>query len=104
MMLIEVLTFDGCPHEEAAMALVVELAQEFGLRPDVQLIEVVDSPMATSLRFLGAPTIRVEGRDVEPSADDRRDYGLGCRLYRTSAGVSPTPDRDWLRSAFMQTG
>jgi hypothetical protein len=103
-MLIELLTFEGCPHEEATIALVAELARELGFEPDVRLIEVHDSATATRLRFLGAPTIRVEGRDVEPAADDRRDYGLGCRLYRTPAGLSPTPDRAWVRSALMQTG
>jgi hypothetical protein len=103
-MMIEVLTFDGCPHEEAAIGLVVELARELRIRPDVQLIVVVDTDMAARLRFLGAPTIRVEGRDVEPAAEYRRDYGLACRLYKTSAGVSPTPDRAWVRSALLQTG
>jgi hypothetical protein len=101
--LIELLTFDGCPHEEATISLVAELARELGLTPNVRLIEVRDSATATRLRFLGAPTIRVEGRDVEPSADDRRDYGLACRLYRTPAGMSPTPDKTWVRTALLQT-
>jgi hypothetical protein len=100
--LVELLTFDGCPNEEATIVLVAELARELGLEPDVQLIEVRDSAMATRLRFLGAPTIRIDGRDVEPAADDRRDYGLGCRLYQTPAGLSRTPDRAWVRSALMQ--
>jgi hypothetical protein len=99
--LIELLTFDGCPHEEATISLVAELARELGLTPNVRLIEVCDSAAATRLRFLGAPTIRVEGRDVEPSADDRRDYGLACRLYRTPAGMSPIPNKTWVRSALL---
>jgi len=29
------------------------------------------------LKFLGSPSIRVNGLDIEPGADERQDYGLG---------------------------
>ena len=37
-------------------------------------------------RFLGPPSVRVDGYDIEPGADARTDYGLKCRLYRTESG------------------
>jgi hypothetical protein len=39
-------------------------------------------------RFLGSPSVRVEGVDIEPGAGERTDFGLKCRLYRTSEGQS----------------
>jgi hypothetical protein len=48
-------------------------------------------------RFLGSPSIRVDGCDVEPGAELRRDYAQCCRLYVTLAGRNPLPDETWLR-------
>jgi hypothetical protein len=44
----------------------------------------------------------VNGRDVEPGANERSDFALSCRVYRTDAGVSGQPDEQWLRDAFTQ--
>jgi hypothetical protein len=51
------------------------------------------------MRFLGSPTIRVNGRDVEPGADDRETFVLACRVYRTEAGISGQPLDAWIRAA-----
>ena len=32
---------------------------------------------ADTLRFVGSPAVRVRGRDVQPEAEQRTDYGLG---------------------------
>jgi hypothetical protein len=52
-------------------------------------------------RFLGSPTVRVDGRDIEPMAVDRRDFGLQCRLYRSDAGLSGLPPEDLMRTALV---
>jgi hypothetical protein len=33
--------------------------------------------VAQALRFPGSPTIRVRGRDLQPQAEERGDFGLG---------------------------
>ena len=30
----------------------------------------------------------LDGRDIEPGAESRTDYGMKCRLYRSGAGAS----------------
>ena len=43
------------------------------------------------LGFVGSPTVRVDGRDVQPPGDE--PVGLTCRVYRRRDGrISPTPD------------
>jgi len=37
--------------------------------------------VAEQLRFPGSPTIRVDGRDVQPGFEDPADYTSRCRLY-----------------------
>jgi hypothetical protein len=96
---VEILYFEGCPHYEYARALVERLAAGLGLDPDLQLVEVPDQQAATRLRFLGSPTVRVDGRDVEPGADERSHYVLSCRVYPDERGLSGAPDEEWIRDA-----
>jgi hypothetical protein len=65
----------------------------------INQIEVHDAEAAAPLRFLGSPTIRVDGHDVEPGADDRTEYVFACRLYRSEGGVRGEPDEQWIRDA-----
>jgi hypothetical protein len=89
---VEVLVSDGCPNVELALERVREAARIMSLkelRPKVVWIR--DSGDAIAARFLGSPSIRVNGRDVEPDAQGRSDFGVNCRLYRLGAGVDRAP-------------
>jgi hypothetical protein len=96
-MKVEVLFFDGCPSHERVLPRIEQLAREAGAEVEQRRVESLDA--AEQERFLGSPTVRVDGRDIEPTADERDDYGLKCRLYRTAAGASGTPPDEWLRAA-----
>jgi hypothetical protein len=96
---VEILYFDGCPNHEPARALVERVAAEFQLDPAIDLVEVVDPDSAVELRFLGSPTIRVDGRDVETGAEERHEFVLSCRVYRTERGLAGQPDEAWIREA-----
>ena len=100
---IEVLTFGGCPNANAAQALVGRLVASLGVEAEVASIRVPDVDTAERLRFLGSPTIRVDGRDVEPDAAGRTDYALACRMYATASGPSNLPEEDWLRAALYES-
>jgi hypothetical protein len=100
---VEVLTFVGCPHADPALELVTRVVGELGVGADVRRVDVPDFEAAAAQRFLGSPTIRVNGRDVEPGADERSDFVLSCRIYRTDAGFSGQPDERWLRDALAAT-
>ncbi len=93
------LTFAGCPTEEAAHALVERVVSELAVEAEVASVRVEDLDAAERLRFLGSPTIRIDGTDVEPGAGERTGYTLACRLYRTEAGLASLPDETWVRAA-----
>lgn len=99
---VEILYFDGCPNHEPARALVERVAAELQLEAAIELVEVVDPDAAADLRFLGSPTIRVDGRDVEPGADERHEFVLSCRLYRSERGLAGQPDETWIRDALNE--
>ena len=96
---VEILSFEGCPHREAARELVLRIAGDLGVDPEVTLVDVPDAAAAARLRFLGSPTIRVDGRDVEPGAEERGALQHACRVYRTAEGFRGQPDARWVREA-----
>lgn len=100
-MRVEILYFDGCPSYVALLPRLRELVREAGADPDVTIdaIAVETSEAAEQHRFLGSPTVRVDGVDVDPGAGERDDFGLKCRLYRSTEGQSPTPRETWIRQA-----
>ena len=73
---------------------------EAGLEPEaVEVREVRSHVEAERERFIGSPTIRIDGRDVVPPPDDEPP-SLNCRVYRLRDGrISPTPDPQDLRDA-----
>ena len=98
---VEILYFEGCPNHEPALELVERVASRLRLEPEIELVEVSDPDTAVDLRFLGSPTVRVNGRDVEPGADERRDYALSCRIYPSERGVTEQPEESWVREALI---
>jgi hypothetical protein len=99
---VEILYFEGCPNYEPARALVERLAAQLRIDPDIRLVEVADPDTAVELRFLGSPTVRVDGADVEPGAEERRDFALSCRIYPSEPGVAEQPEEAWVRKALSE--
>lgn len=101
-MRIELLFFDGCPNYEALLPHLRELADQGGLREEIVLRRVLSSDDAEAVRFLGSPTVRVGGEDVEPGADAREDHGLKCRLYSTPDRLRGSPPDELILGAFAR--
>jgi hypothetical protein len=99
---VEILYFEDCPNHEPARVLVERIAAELRVEPEIHVLEVPDADAAMQLRFLGSPTVRVDGRDVEPGAEERRDFVLSCRVYRSERGSSGQPDERWIREALAE--
>jgi hypothetical protein len=74
---VEVLHTPGCSNWQAAREALYRVAEE--VKAAVELTDtVIDSlDVAEALRFVGSPTVRVHGHDVQPEANQRSDFGLG---------------------------
>ena len=96
---VELLFWDGCPSHPQALAELRAAMAELGLDPETVLVREVDTEQrADRERFVGSPTIRIDGEDVEPPGDE--PTGLTCRVYRLRDGrYSPTPDPATVRAA-----
>ncbi len=96
---VELLWWEGCPSWERALAELREEMRATGLDPNsVEVTEIETDEGARERGFVGSPTIRVDGRDVQPPGGE--PAGLTCRVYRRRDGrVSPLPDRADVREA-----
>jgi hypothetical protein len=98
-MRVEFLFWAGCPSHPEALGLLQEVLSDLGLHPVVDVHEVTSQEDADRLAFPGSPTIRVDGRDVDPDGAAGKAL-LTCRIYRLADGrVSPVPTRETLEAA-----
>jgi hypothetical protein len=101
-MVVEMLHTTDCPNAVEFLPRLQELVAGAGLIEPVQVRRIGDAEQARRERFLGSPTVRVDGRDVDPGAGRREDYGLSCRLYAGSDGLRGTPPDEWVLRALRR--
>jgi hypothetical protein len=101
---IELLYFDGCPGREVLLPRLRELLDRAGVDAPVQQRRVQSDEDAQRERFLGSPTLRVDGVDVEPGVGEQADFALRCRLYPTADGLRGAPPDDWVLAALQRAG
>ncbi len=97
--MIELFYFEGCPSVGETEALVRRVLAGEGRRVPLAKIAVETPAQAVATRFLGSPTVRVNGRDIEPARAEEPGGTLGCRLYPTAHGGSGVPPEDMIRAA-----
>ncbi len=100
---IEYLWWAECPSHEAGYALLEQAIAAEGLDMPIQSIEVMGEEDAERLQFIGSPTFRVDGQDLDPQPlpnGAANPYALTCRAYRRDDGrIAPLPTLAWLRQA-----
>jgi hypothetical protein len=96
---IDFLYWSGCPSHPEARELLGEVLAAHGVEAEVVEREVTNDEEAQELAFPGSPTIRVDGRDIDPQGASARP-ALTCRIYHLPDGrVSPVPSREQLEEA-----
>jgi hypothetical protein len=98
---IELLYWEGCPSHPEALALLEDVLAVNGVEATVELHEIKTHREAVEERFPGSPTIRVDGRDIDPDGENARP-ALTCRIYHLPGGrISPVPSREALEEALV---
>ena len=98
-MRVELLYWDGCPSHPQALSDLRGAMADVGLDPQtVEVRHVGSDDGAEAEGFVGSPTIRVDGVDVQDPGDE--PTGLTCRIYHRRDGrISPLPDPADVRDA-----
>jgi hypothetical protein len=81
-MKVEILYFSGCPNHVPAVDRVREVLQQEGTAADMIEVEVEDAAAAQQFGFLGSPSIRVDGQDVDTICRPRGSTVQGLRESR----------------------
>jgi hypothetical protein len=99
---VNFLYYEDCPSHDLALERLHEVMAQEGIPGEVEVVKVETEEQARRLRFVGSPTIRVDGQDIDPPSDPH--YALTCRPYRLEDGrISPLPSRDMVRRAFRSS-
>lgn len=93
-MKIEVLYCEDCPNHLPTLERIHQVLMEEGCDAEVNEVLVADAETARDARFLGSPTVRVNGVDIEPAASYRKEFGLMCRRY-----ANGIPSHELIREA-----
>jgi len=96
---VSFLFYEDCPSHELALERLREVLAEEGIDIDVEVVEVESEEQAQELRFIGSPTILLNGLDIDPPPPNSH-HALSCRAYRLEDGrISPLPSRGMIRRA-----
>ncbi len=99
---VQILARKDCDNRAMAVIVVERVAAEMGIAVELEEIDVTSEAQAKKRRFLGSPSVRVDGLDVEPGMMDSTDFTLGDRIYRSGdRGLQAWPDDRWIRAALV---
>src|SRR5207253_951071 len=96
-MKVEILYLSGCPNHSPAVGRVQEALRQEGVFAEMVEVEVSDAATARMVGFLGSPSVRIDGQDVEPSARSAEQFGLMCRTYPEEGRCAGVPPLEWIR-------
>ena len=96
---IEFLYFENCPGHIPTLSLLEQILLENDVTVSIDKIEVTSPELALQHRFLGSPSIRINGVDIE-GLEETSESGLKCRIsLDTRSGV---PSKLVLRKALQE--
>jgi hypothetical protein len=99
---LEILYTPGCGRWRRVAETARAIGRREGIRVRVTGVPVETQTEAVGHRYLGSPTLRVHGRDVEPGAESLDLYGLGCRTYIGPRGTAHEPPEELVAAALRR--
>jgi hypothetical protein len=101
-MKITFLYYEDCPSHDLALERLRQVMAEEDIEAEIEIVKVETDAQAQQLCFIGSPTIRIDGRDIDPPDPDAY-YALTCRAYRLEDGrISPLPSPEMIRHALQE--
>ncbi|AFM23084.1 hypothetical protein Desti_0347 [Desulfomonile tiedjei DSM 6799] len=73
---VRILGSEGCVNTRPTVQLVTDIARILNLSIKIETILVTTLEQAEKLRFLGSPTVQINGLDIEPSARESTAFGF----------------------------
>jgi len=97
-MKIELLYTADCPEYVSTAELIRIVLSETRIPARLELVPVETEQQAQRLQFIGSPTVRVDGLDLDPYVTfAATDFGLRCRKYQDGNRVRGWPSKRQLK-------
>ena len=71
-----VLYNEGCPATPKTIALIEACISESGIQVQLRKILISSQEEADEWKFLGSPTVQINGIDIDPTARDAKAFGF----------------------------
>lgn len=94
---IQLLHTESCHSYQEALVGIKEALKELGLSAEIE-VTLVDSPeKARAYKFLGSPTIKINGLDLEPELEATENFSMNaCRTYVYEGSLYHYPPKEML--------
>ena len=99
---MELYYFDECPSWQQARASLQEALQLEKISAEIETIRVTNADDIQLKRFIGSPTIRIDGIDIEGPVAETRGYAYGCRVYADGTRTAGWPSVNQVRRALQR--
>ncbi len=99
---IDFLYSSKCPNREEAFQNLLRVLKKNGWPAGIHSIEIKDINQAKKAEFLGSPTIRVNGHDLDENGNKTKGYSLDCRTYIINGKQTPIPTEDFIEAAIKR--
>jgi hypothetical protein len=90
---VEFLYFKSCPAHKQALKNLKAALRDSRTKADLVLISVDSPEQAEKTGFMGSPSIRINGRDLEGRNDSPN---FSCRLYQINGKTTTTPSKEYI--------
>jgi hypothetical protein len=99
-MKIQLLHSESCHSYQEALATLREVLKELGLLEKVEVILMDTQEKARAYKFLGSPTVKINGVDLEPELERTGNFSLSaCRTYIYGDSLYHYPPKQMLLEA-----
>jgi len=95
---VEVLYTDECPFWKEALKLIGETVRDLKTEITIKKVKISSEEDAKKFKFLGSPTVRINGVDIDPAAKETAGY-IGCRIYMYEGSTYEYPPKEMIKSA-----
>lgn len=76
MINVKVLSIKGCEAAPPTIELVKSVAEELEIKIKLSHVVVESSEQAIKERFIGSPTVQINGLDLDSASRETRNFGV----------------------------
>ncbi|MDD1720610.1 MAG: DUF2703 domain-containing protein [Euryarchaeota archaeon] len=102
---IDILYHEKCSHYPQAIARIKEVLSEEGIEAEINEIQITSKEEAQKYDFLGSPTIRIDGEDLESEEERQAGHTYAhdsCRIYNYKGQLYMIPHKEAIRLALRK--